>query len=104
MDVLVLEPWKGVRRKVNVEVKKIKTWDFPNGPMVKDPPGNAGDAGWTPGLGTKTPHATEQLSPCAPTTEACAFRSPRTTTTEFVCCNSGSTQTNKYLNKTKKEL
>ena len=69
MDVLVLEPWKGVRRKVNVEVKKIKTWDFPNGPMVKDPPGNAGDAGWTPGLGTKTPHATEQLSPCAPTTE-----------------------------------
>ena len=60
MDVLVSEPWKGDRRKVNVEVKKLKTRDFPNGPMVKNPPGNAGDAGLIPGLGTKIPHATEQ--------------------------------------------
>ena len=31
--------------------------------MVKNPPCNAGDIGSIPGLGTKIPHAMEQLSP-----------------------------------------
>ena len=39
--------------------------DFPGGPVVKNLPSNAGDAGLIPGWGTKTPHATGQLSPHA---------------------------------------
>ena len=44
-------------------------WDFPGGPVVKNPPSNAGDAGSIPGRGTKSPHAVWQLSPRAATTE-----------------------------------
>ena len=36
--------------------------DFPGGPVVKNPPYNAGDAGSIPGRGTKIPHAAGQLS------------------------------------------
>ena len=43
--------------------------DFPGGPVVKNPPSNAGDTGSIPGQGTKTPHVTGQLSPCVTTTE-----------------------------------
>ena len=39
--------------------------DFPGGPVVKNPPSNAGDASSSPGLGTKIPHAAGQLSPRA---------------------------------------
>ena len=38
--------------------------------MVKNLPPKAGDAGLIPGWGTKIPHAEEQLSPLAKTTEA----------------------------------
>ena len=37
---------------------KIQIWDFPGGPVVKNPPSNAGDAGLIPGWGTKSPHGT----------------------------------------------
>ena len=37
--------------------------------MVKNLPSSAGDAGSMPGQGTKIPHATEQLSLCAASTE-----------------------------------
>ena len=37
--------------------------------MVKNPPSNAGDTGSSPGPGTKIPHAVQQLSPRAATTE-----------------------------------
>ena len=37
--------------------------NFPGGPVVKNPPSNAGDVGSIPGPGSKIPHATEQLSP-----------------------------------------
>ena len=47
----------------------IHTWDFPGGPVVKNPPSNAGDMGSIPGQGTKIPHATGQLSPHATTTD-----------------------------------
>ena len=40
--------------------------DFPGGPVVKNPPSNADSI---PGQGTKTPHATGQLSSCTTTTE-----------------------------------
>ena len=43
--------------------------DFLGGPVVKNPPSNAGDAGSTPGQGTKIPHTAGQLSPRATTTE-----------------------------------
>ena len=43
--------------------------DFPGGPVAKNPPYNAGDAGSVPGQGTKIPHAMGQLSPHAATTE-----------------------------------
>ena len=43
--------------------------DFPGGPVVKNPPFNAGDVGSIPGQGTKIPHAAGQLSPHATTTE-----------------------------------
>ena len=43
--------------------------DFPGGPVVKNPPSNAGDGDSIPGRGTKIPHATGQLSPRATTTE-----------------------------------
>ena len=36
---------------------------FPGGPVVKNPPSNAGDVGSMPGPGSKIPHATEQPSP-----------------------------------------
>ena len=45
--------------------------DFPGGAVVKNPPANSGDTGFEPWSG-KTPHAAEQLSPCATTTEAYA--------------------------------
>ena len=43
--------------------------DFPGHPVVKNLSCKAGDTGLIPGQGTKIPHATEQLSPCATTTE-----------------------------------
>ena len=42
--------------------------DFPGGAVVKNPPANAGDTGSSPGPG-KIPHAAEQLSLGATTTE-----------------------------------
>ena len=39
-------------------------WDFPGGPVIKNLPCNAGDAGSIPGWGTKIPHVVEQLSMC----------------------------------------
>ena len=44
-------------------------WDFPGGPVVNNLPFNSGDAGSIPGQGTKIPHAVEQLSLRATTTE-----------------------------------
>ena len=32
--------------------------DFPGGPIIKNPPCNAGDAGSTPGQGARISHAT----------------------------------------------
>ena len=68
--------------------------DFPSGPVVKNPPSNAGDAGLIPGRETKIPHAVGQLSPRATTTEpvrsgGCApqvERSPCTATKKDPTC------------------
>ena len=45
------------------------SWNFPRGPVVKNPPSNAGDEGSIPGWGTRVPHAVGQPSPRAATTE-----------------------------------
>ena len=50
-------------------IEKIRR-DFPGAPVAENLPCNAGDMGSIPGGGTKIPHATGQLSPCATTTEA----------------------------------
>ena len=42
--------------------------DLPGGTVVKNPPASAGETGSSPGPG-KIPHAAEQRSPCATTTE-----------------------------------
>ena len=42
-----------------------ESWDFPGGPVVKNPPSNAGDTSSIPGWRTKIPHAAGQLSPGA---------------------------------------
>ena len=44
-------------------IKNSDNRAFPGGPVVTNPPANAGDAGSIPGQGTKIPHAKEQLSP-----------------------------------------
>ena len=44
-------------------------WDFSDGPVVKNPPFEAGNMGSIPGRGPKIPRAAGQLSPCATTTE-----------------------------------
>ena len=61
--------------------------DFRGGPVVKNPPSDAGDVGLIPGQGNKIPHAKGQLCLYAATTEpsssrACALqqRSPQATT------------------------
>ena len=54
---------------------------FPGGPVVKNLPANAGERSSISGSGTKIPHATEQLSLSAITTEAAVW-SPHTTARE----------------------
>ena len=56
------------------ETKEQSKWNFPGGVVVKNPPANAGDTGSSPGLG-RLPHAVEQLSPCATTTEPVLYSS-----------------------------
>ena len=61
---------------------KTYTQGFPGGAAVKNPPANSGDTepGFEPWSG-KIPHAAEQLSPWATTTEP-ALQSPQATTPE----------------------
>ena len=41
-----------------------QSWDFPGGPVVKNPPFNARHVGSVPGQGTKNPQVAGQLSLC----------------------------------------
>ena len=56
--------------------------DFPGGPVVKNPPDNAGDGGEILGWGNKISHPSEQPSLWAATNEALRFWSPRATPRE----------------------
>ena len=49
--------------KLTISLSSFKVlWDFRGGPVVKNLPSNAGDAGSIPGGRTKTPHAVGLLS------------------------------------------
>ena len=48
---------------------KLGTRGFPRGPVVKNPPSNAGNVGLIPRRRTKIPRASDQLSPRATTSE-----------------------------------
>ena len=50
------------------EVSRLSIPGFPGGAVVENPPANAGVHGFESWSG-KIPHAAEQLSPCATTTE-----------------------------------
>ena len=56
-----------IYEQIGVHVKNVMSWDFPGGPVVKNLPSSAGDAGSIPGWGTKIPPAAGQLSPRAAT-------------------------------------
>ena len=61
---------------------KKKKRDLPGGPVVKNPPFNAGEMGSFPGCGTRVPYTMEQLSLSSTTTEPMG-----STTRESVCLN-----------------
>ena len=48
---------------------KMDLKGFPAGPVIKNPPANAGDMGSSLGRSSKLPHAARQLSPGTTTTE-----------------------------------
>ena len=77
-----------------------KNWtrDCPGGPAVEHLPCNAGDVGSIPGLGTKTPHATERQSPCSTITEP-AHSGALTLKQESpsMAVKTGCSQINKYI-------
>ena len=50
-------------------MSKINERSFPGGPVVKNPPSNAGDPDLIPGRGTKILYSAGQLSPLTVTTE-----------------------------------
>ena len=56
-----------------IDIKILKTWDFPGGPVVKNLPSNAGDVGAIPRRETKIPHAVGQLNPRALEPTCCNY-------------------------------
>ena len=47
--------WPKIKGKKERKKKKNILWFFPGGPVVKNPPSNAGDAGSIPGRGANIP-------------------------------------------------
>ena len=110
----------------DTSTKKIYR-DFPGGPVVKNPPYNAGGGGSIPGRGTRIPHAEGQLSRRVTTREpvchnywaralqllspraATRERSPRTTTksscaaTKSPCATAKTRHSQKWKKGRKKE-
>ena len=61
--------------------KKKKFRDFPRGPVVKDPPSDAGDTGLIPGGGTEMPRARSNEVAVVTTT-----REPTHCSKDPTCC------------------
>ena len=60
---------------------------LPGGPVVKNPPCNAGDVGSIPGQGTKILHAMEQLIPPQLQSPCVTVKDPTCRNQEFMCHN-----------------
>ena len=60
---------------------RVKSRDFPGGPVVKDLPCSAGDVGSIHSWGTKIARATELVSPCA------TARASRNCSKDPACCS-----------------
>ena len=78
--------------------------DFPGGPVVKNPTLSMRDAGSIPGQGTKIPHAMEETSLSATTTEPACLNTEQlenlcTSTKDPACRNEDPMQPNKYYKK-----
>ena len=58
-------------KKANMNTE-IRNGDFPDVPVVKKLPSNAGNEGLIPGRGTKIPLAVGQLSPHGSTNTQCS--------------------------------
>ena len=85
-------------------IKNPRLGDTPGGPVVRNPPSNAGDVGSIPGQGARIPHATGHLGPCATTAEPVhsRARTPQlerlhAATTEPVCSGAHMPQLEKNL-------
>ena len=65
MQTVIIRSHTALLVRMQIRSATLKsTWeDFPSGPVVKNPPANAGDMGSIPDLGTKIPHIVGQLSP-----------------------------------------
>ena len=59
--------WEDDQKGGTVKATKQEARDFPDGPVVKNLPCNAGDAGSISSWVYKIPHASGRLSPCAKT-------------------------------------
>ena len=55
--------WEEIVKNFRASFKKNKYWDFPGGPVVKNPSPNARDVGLILDWGTKMPHAERNLTP-----------------------------------------
>ena len=69
------------------ENKQTNKTKLPAGPVVKNLPFNAGDAGLIPGQGTKNPHVAEQLSQCTTRELEPQIERLSITVTESACYN-----------------
>ena len=75
--LLPKSPHQSQRETTNVKTIRFKCMrdqDFPGGPVVKNPPSNAGEASSIPGRGTKIPHVARQLSPRAITAKPACLK------------------------------
>ena len=59
----------------NANQKSKNDTGLPGGPVVKNPPANAGDTGSIPVQ--EDPHATEQLNPCSTITQPAHLKPPQ---------------------------
>ena len=62
-----------------IKNQRAVSWNFPGGPVVKNPPCSAGNMGSIPGGETKIPYAVEQLNP-GTTMRTVAVKNPAPTT------------------------
>ena len=56
--------FKKIYRKRKKRIRKLYHWDFPSGPVVKNPPANSGNTGSIPG--SRRSHMPGTNEPCVP--------------------------------------